>query len=43
MDNATFHKGGRIRELMETAGCKLLYLPPYSRLPQLALSNVGIG
>jgi hypothetical protein len=30
MDNATFHKGGRIRELIETAGCQLLYLPPYS-------------
>ena len=30
MDNATFHKGGRIREMIETAGCKLLYLPPYS-------------
>ena len=35
MDNATFHKGGRIRELIETAGCKLLYLPPYS--PELNL------
>lgn len=30
MDNATFHKGGRIRELIEKAGCQLLYLPPYS-------------
>jgi transposase len=29
-DNATFHKGGRIRELIESAGCKLVYLPPYS-------------
>jgi len=43
MDNARFHKGGGIRELIETAGCKLLYLPPYSPLPQLALSKVGIG
>lgn len=33
MDNATFHKGGRISQLIEDAGCKLLYLPPYS--PQL--------
>ena len=30
MDNAPFHKGGRIRELIETAGPQLLYLPPYS-------------
>lgn len=28
MDNATFHKGGRIQELIESAGCRLLYLPP---------------
>jgi transposase len=28
-DNATFHKGGRIAELIEKAQCKLLYLPPY--------------
>jgi transposase len=32
MDNATFHKGGRISRLIEDAGCQLLllYLPPYS-------------
>lgn len=30
LDNASFHKGGKIRELVEQAGCKLLYLPPYS-------------
>ena len=38
IDNATFHKGGRIEawrvtrhaELVEQAGCKVLYLPPYS-------------
>ena len=30
LDNASFHKGGRIRELIEAAGCHLLYLPPYS-------------
>ncbi len=30
MDNATFHKGGRIEQLIEEAGCQLLYLPPYS-------------
>ena len=30
MDNATFHKGGRIQQLIEDAGCKILYLPPYS-------------
>ena len=30
VDNATFHHGGRIAQLMEAAGCRLLYLPPYS-------------
>ena len=30
MDNATFHKCGRIQELIQSVGCKLLYLPPYS-------------
>ena len=30
MDNATFHKGGIIEELIQSVGCKLLYLPPYS-------------
>ena len=30
MDNATFHKGGQIEQLFQDAGCKLLYLPPYS-------------
>jgi len=29
-DNATFHKGGRIKEIVEAAGCRLLYLAPYS-------------
>ncbi len=30
MDNATFHKGGLIEELIQSVGCRLLYLPPYS-------------
>ena len=30
MDNATFHKGGRIQQLILDRGCQLLYLPPYS-------------
>lgn len=30
MDNLNVHKGERIRELIEGAGCKLLYLPTYS-------------
>ena len=30
MDNASFHKSAKTRELIESAGCKLLYLPPYS-------------
>ncbi len=30
MDNLAAHKGERLRELVESAGCELLYLPPYS-------------
>ena len=30
MDNLSAHKGERIRELLESAGCELLYLPSYS-------------
>jgi transposase len=30
LDNATFHQGEKIKELVESAGCKLQYLPPYS-------------
>ncbi|PHM06687.1 IS630 family transposase [Nostoc sp. 'Peltigera malacea cyanobiont' DB3992] len=30
MDNATFHKGGRIEQLIQEADCELLYLPAYS-------------
>lgn len=30
VDNATFHKGGCIEQLIEQAGAQLLYLPPYS-------------
>ena len=30
MDNLSAHKGERVKELVESAGCKLLYLPPYS-------------
>jgi transposase len=30
LDNASFHKGVKTRELVEKAECKLLYLPPYS-------------
>jgi transposase len=30
MDNATFHHGGRITELIEMAGCQVLYLSTYS-------------
>lgn len=30
LDNASFHKSSRTRELIEKAGCTLLYLPPYS-------------
>jgi len=30
MDNATFHKSKKVKELIESAHCQLLYLPPYS-------------
>jgi hypothetical protein len=30
MDNLSSHKGSRVRELIETRGCELVYLPPYS-------------
>ncbi len=30
MDNATIHKSPKIKEAIEKAGCRLVYLPPYS-------------
>ncbi|MGK7913651.1 MAG: transposase, partial [Synechococcus sp.] len=30
MDNASFHKSRRTRELIEQAGCQLMFLPTYS-------------
>lgn len=30
MDNASFHKSKKIQSLIESKGCKLLYLPAYS-------------
>ena len=30
MDNAPFHKSQKTKELIESAGCKLLYQPKYS-------------
>ena len=30
IDNASFHKGESIKELVEGAGCEIWYLPPYS-------------
>jgi transposase len=30
MDNASFHKSERTRELIESKGCELIFLPPYS-------------
>ena len=35
MDNAAFHKGGRIKAILQKARCLLVWLPPYS--PQLKL------
>lgn len=30
MDNASFHKSTKVKDLIENAGGKLIYLPPYS-------------
>ena len=30
MDNLSSHKGGKVWDLIEGAGCELIYLPPYS-------------
>lgn len=30
MDNASFHKSQKTRELIESVECKLIFLPPYS-------------
>jgi transposase len=30
MDNASFHKSHKTRQLIESAGCRLIFLPPYS-------------
>lgn len=30
MDNASFHKSPKTRELIESVGCRLIFLPPYS-------------
>ena len=30
VDNLSAHKGGRVKEIVESAGCELVYLPPYS-------------
>lgn len=30
IDNASFHKSEKIKNLMQSAGIKLIYLPPYS-------------
>lgn len=30
LDNARIHHGGKLADLVEAAGCTLLYLPPYS-------------
>lgn len=30
IDNASFHKSSKIKELIERASAKILYLPPYS-------------
>lgn len=30
MDNASFHKSQKTKELIESVGCRLMFLPPYS-------------
>ena len=30
MDNAAFHRSQKTKELIESVGCKIIFLPPYS-------------
>ena len=30
IDNASFHRSEKVRDMIESAGCQLMYLPPYS-------------
>ena len=30
MDNAAFHKSQKTQELIESVGCRIIFLPPYS-------------
>lgn len=30
IDNASFHKGAIVKTMIESVGCSLIYLPPYS-------------
>ena len=30
MDNASFHKSQKTQELIESVGCRVVFLPPYS-------------
>jgi len=30
MDNASFHKSQKTKDLIESVGCRLIFLPPYS-------------
>ena len=30
MDNTSFHKSTKVKELIEAVGCRVIYLPPYS-------------
>lgn len=30
MDNATFHKSQKTKDLIESVGCRVIFLPPYS-------------
>ncbi|NEO03338.1 MAG: hypothetical protein F6K50_50945 [Moorea sp. SIO3I7] len=39
MDNAKIHEGEMVRELIEQAGAKLIYLPPYS--PEFSPSDAA--
>ena len=46
IDNANFHHGGRIQDLIE-AGCNVVYLPPYflslNRIEKLGLAIAIAG
>ena len=42
IDNASFHKNQRTREIIEKAGCKLIYFPSLGFKPPTLVGIVGL-